>query len=211
MIRIFRQATHNNIGTISLILLFVTSTPSFGQWTTDGGFIEPNGNNNNNQRSVRIFTSLAGADRGFMVYSGNPGNVGTLSMELTDHSLLNNPYVELNGNARDLKFSINDISRIFVDQTNGFVGLGNEAPDTRLHISGNLRMEGSSPVLSINRQSGTTSAIAFTTSGTTNASLIVNQNGMGFKAGVVGPQISSNIMQIECPRRSGRAKNPEFK
>jgi hypothetical protein len=115
-------------------------------------------------------------------------------MSLLDNDL--NNLVKLNGNGRDLMFATNNISRIFVDQDNGNVGIGNVAPGSKLHVSGNLKVDGASPNLNINRASGTFSQISFTTSGTTNSSILVNSNGTGFKGGVVGPQITSNTMQL---------------
>ncbi|NND31679.1 MAG: tail fiber domain-containing protein [Saprospiraceae bacterium] len=177
---------------LTFAFLFLISLSASGQWTTNGSFIEPN--NSNDQRSVRLFRVLVGADRGFYVYSGGSSNPGTLNMSLVDNDFTDQ--VELNGNGRDLKFAINDVSRIFVDQDNGNVGIGNVVPSSKLHVSGNLKMEGSNPILNINRQSGTVSQITFTTTGTTNASILVNSAGMGFRGGVVGPQIPSNTMQL---------------
>ena len=160
------------------------------QWATDGFWLQTGNTMTAQQRDVRLFRFLAATQRGYHVFSGGASNPGSATLSLVEDSV--NGWVKLNAGGHDMRFSIDDISRLFIEETNGHVGIGNTTPDYLLDVSGNLGIQTQNPQMIINRTAGSSSAIIkFLDDNTTNASISVNSDGMTLKGGVVGAHLSN--------------------
>lgn len=179
---------------LALVLTQMASLTLCAQWATDGFWLQAGNSMTAQQRDVRLFRFAAGAERGYHVFSGGASDPGMATLSLIEDSF--NDLVELNAGGHDMRFSIDDVTRIFIEESNGRVGVGNNDPDYLLDVSGDLGIQALNPELVINRTTGSSSAvIRFPNDGTTNASISVGSTGMSLKGGVVGAHLS-NAMNL---------------
>ncbi|NND07774.1 MAG: hypothetical protein HKN87_15460 [Saprospiraceae bacterium] len=133
---------------ICLLLSPLIFTSLNAQWATDGFWLQAGNTMTQQQRDVRLFRFVVGAQRGYHVFNGGASNPGTANLSLVDDDFNNR--VELNANGRDLRLSTDDVARIFVEQSNGRVGIGNSNPDYRLDVSDWMGIQTQNPQLVIN-------------------------------------------------------------